>query len=79
MTTVGAYEAKTHLSALLDRVIRGELITITKHNVAVARLVPAEGARETPIADVISALRDFRAGKSLGDSTIRELIEEGRR
>jgi prevent-host-death family protein len=46
-TTVGAFEAKTHLSALLDRAEKGETITITKHGRPVARLVPvlAPGAR----------------------------------
>jgi antitoxin (DNA-binding transcriptional repressor) of toxin-antitoxin stability system len=29
--TVGAYEAKTHLSKLLEKVEAGEEITITKH------------------------------------------------
>lgn len=38
--TVGAFEAKTHLSALLQRVEAGEQITITKHGRPVARLVP---------------------------------------
>src|SRR5208282_5056244 len=28
---IGAYEAKTHLAALLERVARGERFTITKH------------------------------------------------
>ena len=40
MKTVGAYEAKTHLSELLNRVARGEHLTITKHGKPVARLVP---------------------------------------
>ncbi|MGH9914009.1 MAG: type II toxin-antitoxin system Phd/YefM family antitoxin, partial [Pyrinomonadaceae bacterium] len=31
MKTVGAFEAKTHLSNLLDRVSKGEIITITRH------------------------------------------------
>ena len=39
--TVGSYEAKTHLSALLERVARGETITITKHGVPVATLARA--------------------------------------
>ncbi|KQW68642.1 MAG: type II toxin-antitoxin system prevent-host-death family antitoxin [Methylibium sp.] len=39
-TTVGAFEAKTHLSALLERVERGEEIVITRHGHPVARLVP---------------------------------------
>ncbi|MFP4085845.1 MAG: type II toxin-antitoxin system Phd/YefM family antitoxin, partial [Desulfobacteraceae bacterium] len=38
METVGAYEAKTHLPKLLERVMKGERITITKHGVPVAVL-----------------------------------------
>lgn len=38
--TVGAFEAKTHLSELLTRVEAGEQVTITKHGRPVARLVP---------------------------------------
>ena len=41
MQSVGSYEAKTHLPALLDRVAQGEQITITRHGVPVAMLVPA--------------------------------------
>ena len=37
---VGAYEAKTHFSALLEKVEAGEEVTITKHGTPVARLVP---------------------------------------
>ena len=33
METVGAYEAKTHLPKLLERVLKGERITITKHGI----------------------------------------------
>jgi len=43
LKTIGAYEAKTHLPRLLDEVARGETITITKHGVPVARLVPLSG------------------------------------
>ena len=46
MDTVGAYEAKTHLPRLLDRVARGESLTITRHGRPVARLVPVSGGRE---------------------------------
>jgi prevent-host-death family protein len=38
--SVGAYEAKTHLAELLDRVRRGEQIVITRHGKPIARLVP---------------------------------------
>jgi len=43
--TVGAFEAKTYLAALLGRVERGESITITKHGRPVARLVPVDDVR----------------------------------
>ena len=44
MITVGAFEAKTHLSRLLDQVAAGEEVTITKHGKPVARLVKAAPA-----------------------------------
>jgi prevent-host-death family protein len=76
MTTVGAYEAKTHLPALLERVASGEQITITRHGRPVARLVPAE-APATPVEATIAALLDARRGSRLGDP-VRDLIESGR-
>ena len=45
MERIGAYEAKTHLPRLLDRVARGESLTITRHGRPVARLVPVAGER----------------------------------
>jgi prevent-host-death family protein len=38
--SIGAYDAKTRLSELLDRVEKGEQIVITRHGKPVARLVP---------------------------------------
>ncbi|MFA5909920.1 MAG: type II toxin-antitoxin system Phd/YefM family antitoxin [Vicinamibacterales bacterium] len=40
MKTVGLAEAKATLSALLDRVEKGETITITRHGEPVAELLP---------------------------------------
>ena len=79
MKTIGAYEAKTHLPRLLKEVAAGESITITKHGVPVARLVPAEDERVQTADELIAELREFRRTHKLGDVTIRELIEEGRR
>ncbi len=36
MATIGSYEAKTHLPALLKRVEAGETLTITRHGHAIA-------------------------------------------
>ncbi len=83
MATVGAYEAKTHLSRLPERVEQGETITIPRHGKPVARLVPVAPTTPRPdIAAVIEAMRasQEREGPVLGDDlSIRDLIEEGRR
>ncbi len=79
MDKVGAYEAKTHLSRLLDRVAGGEEITITRHGVPVAVLVPAASSPRPNVEAVIEELIEFGKGNSLTGLTIRELIDEGRR
>ncbi len=79
MQTVAAYEAKTHLPRLLDHVSRGEIITITKHGVPIAQLVPVPGANARASREVIAAIRAFRSGKRLAGVSLRELIESGRR
>jgi len=80
MGEVGAYEAKTHLSALLDRVEDGETITITRHGKPVARLVPLPGAPDRTVDEAVDGLLAFRNGHSLGsDLTVKELIREGRK
>jgi prevent-host-death family protein len=77
---VGAYEAKTHLAALLDRVERGERITILRRGRPVAVLVPPPGGRERPVRDAVAEIRSFRAGQRLGEGlTARDLVDEGRR
>jgi prevent-host-death family protein len=75
---IGAYEAKTHLPALLERVQRGEQITITKHGKPIARLVPIRRAGPERRGDIVERLKEFRKGQTL-DVPVRQLIEEGRR
>src|SRR3954466_11997752 len=83
MKFFGAYEAKTHLPQLLDRVESGETITITRHGKPVAKLVPASGETAKPdVKEAVEEMKRFRQehGPTLGPGlTIRDLIEEGRR
>jgi prevent-host-death family protein len=80
MESVGAYEAKTHLPQLLDRVARGEEICITRNGRPVARLVPEVATTTPDVQAVIDEIKEFRKGRTLGGvATLRELIEEGRR
>ena len=78
METIGAYEAKTHLAQILDRVAGGEKITITRHGVPVAVLQPVDPAKQTPVRSAIEQLLSFRKGRHLAGLSLRELIEEGR-
>ena len=79
MFTVGVFEAKTHLSSLLERVERGEEVLITRHGKAVARLVPAAVAERARVDEAIAKLKSLRAGSTLGGLSWRELRDEGRR
>jgi prevent-host-death family protein len=79
MASVGAFEAKTHFSSLLERVEKGEHIIITRHGKPVAKLVPATGIDAQVIDETIAQLKDFAKGQSLGGLSVRELREEGRR
>lgn len=78
MITVGAFEAKTHLSALLDRVARGEEVLITKHGKPVARLVPENTIDRARVGAAISRLKELAKGCRLDGVSVRELRDEGR-
>jgi len=78
MTVVGAYEAKTHFSQLLERVARGEQITVTRHGVPVMTLHPAETRSITPPEQVIADIKAFRQGRKLDENIIQAMIQEGR-
>ncbi len=78
MTTIGAYEAKTHFSKLVERVARGERITVTRHGIPVMTLQPVSTNPRMPPKDVIAAIKDFRKERRLEGLSIREMIEEGR-
>lgn len=78
--TVGAYEAKTRLSELLDRVEKGEEFTISRHGTPVARLTPAK-KQSTPEERkrLIEAWISSPNRPTLGGLKIKDLIAEGRK
>jgi len=78
MITIGAFEAKTRLSALLERVAAGEEVIITKHGKPVARLVGAERADRQDVEDVVERLKALRRGTTLGSLSWKELRDQGR-
>ena len=78
MITVGAFEAKTHFSALLDKVEAGESIVITRHGQAVARLVRADVAERNDVDAIIDRLKALRVGTTL-QADWKDLRDEGRK
>ena len=79
MIEVGAFEAKTHLSALLERVSQGQEVLIRRRGKPVAKLVPIQQADRQKVQSVIAALRVHRAGMTLGGLGWKELRDAGRR
>ena len=79
MEKIGAYEAKTHLPRILERVTKGEQITITKHGMPIAVLQPPSAVRKSSPKKAIMELRKFRSRHKLEGLSIQAMIEEGRR
>ena len=79
MKEIGTFEAKTHLSALLDEVARGAEVVITRRGVAVARLVPAASRRRAGVGDPIARAKAFAKGQTLGQVSWKKLRDAGRR
>ena len=83
-TTVGAFDAKTKLSELLDRVEAGEVIVITRHGSPIATLQPYdEGLDPKKAQQAIDGLLELRtellkAGPGLSLKDIQAAIAAGR-
>jgi prevent-host-death family protein len=77
--TVGAYEAKTHLPALLKEVERGREIVITRREKPIARLVPMQPS-SSDNREVFAKIRAFRGRIVLPKGeTVLDLIRAGRK
>ena len=80
MHTVGSYEAKTRLPELLRAVELGEVVTITRRGVPVARLVSVDHAVPEEPAAVIARMKEARARRvPVSADDVRAARDEGRR
>jgi len=77
MPEVGAYEAKTHLPKLLERVQEGERFTITKHGRPVAELVPIRERDANTVASAIDRLRALKRRIQKRGVRLADLPDEG--
>jgi prevent-host-death family protein len=83
-TTVGAFDAKTRLSELLDQVEAGQVVIITRHGEPIAKLSPYDAEHDRKSAargvDGLLALRAefLRSGVGLTPAEIKAAISDGR-
>jgi prevent-host-death family protein len=75
--TIGTFDAKTHLSEMLDEVQKGMDYIITKRGVPIAKLVPFSENKKTR-REVIQELEEIRKRTTGTPFDIREAIEDGR-
>ncbi|OQX15699.1 MAG: hypothetical protein BWK76_12675 [Desulfobulbaceae bacterium A2] len=76
MERIGAYEAKTNLGKLLERVSRGERFVITRHGVAAAVLLPPGTLVPRDLSEIVAEIKANRQINKLEDITIQDLIDE---
>jgi prevent-host-death family protein len=77
---IGIYDLKNKLSAVLEEVLAGKEVTVTKHGRPIARIAPVTApGREERVAAVtaIHALGD-RVRRDGNEKSARTLIDEGR-
>ncbi len=79
MAYIGVFEAKARLSELIDGVIAGRKVTITRYGKPVARLVPADARPPRSRRALVEDIRRFRATIKFGRLNLRALFEQGRR
>lgn len=78
--TIGVYDLKTHLSAVLEEVIAGRQVTITRHGHPIAQLSPAAAPTREQRRRAIQEIREIaQTAKPLpAGVTIESLYREGR-
>jgi len=78
---IGAFEAKTSLARIVDKVEHGADFTITAYEKPMVKIIPFEKKPEMTWKEAVKQLKEFRKlyrGEP-GSFNIREAIEDGRR
>ena len=77
MSEIGAYQAKTHLPKLLERVQKGERFVITKHGRPIAELAPMASRDVARIRRAIGELRSVRKTLARRGVRMRDVLRSG--
>lgn len=76
--TVTAFEAKTHLSELLKKVMNGDSFIVTLRGKPVAKIISFQEESSSEIESAVTRLSEIRKTVK-GGLSIKEMIEEGRK
>ncbi|AEF83877.1 conserved domain protein [Treponema primitia ZAS-2] len=76
--TIGTFDAKTHLSEMLDEIQKGRDYVITKRGVPIARLIPYAEDKKVSRRKITKELKEIRNRTTGEPFSIREAIEDGR-
>ena len=77
MPEIGAYDAKTHLPELLERVRRGERFVITKHGRPVAELGPVTVRDPVSIRKTLDRARKGREALAKRGVRLSQIVSKG--
>ena len=77
MSEIGAYEAKTHLPKLLERVEKGERFVITRHGRPVAELTPVTGRNIARIRAAVAEMRAVRKAIERRGVRLKDVLQPG--
>ena len=65
---------------MLDRVAKGEEITITRHGIPAAVRIPvAETVAKLPHKEIVEGMRALRKRVKHGKMSVKDIVNEGRR
>jgi len=78
---IGAFEAKTHFSQIIDRVEKGADYIVTRRGKPVAKIIPIEQKLEMSWEEILVKFKELRKNYrgEPGSFNIREAIEDGRK
>jgi prevent-host-death family protein len=79
MQTIGVFDAKTHFSSIIEKVLHGKEFLITRRGQPIAKITAADTKSNEPIAKTIDAILKFRKGRKGSQAESKAWVQEGRK
>ena len=79
MQTIGIFDAKTHFSAIMEKVVQGKDFLITRRGHPIAKITAVNVQDHEKISQAIEAILKFRKERKSSQTQSKKWIQEGRR